>query len=161
MVTGAQRGFFGPTNKDNAVGATRNNFCTHVDNRIQRPVFGPKKPEPMPTDTPPVTSPIVNAEKGRPSKAAYTAIGDVTVSRPKDFFDLQLSPGYISNIRKGTNYRASAEGVGTGVLGNEMKDFGNTSSGWQSGCQMFGLTFIWTVCLTHKSCFLPFTLQSV
>jgi hypothetical protein len=124
MATGAQRGFFGPTNKDNAVGATRNNFCTHVDDKIQRPVFGPKKPEPMPTDTPPVTPPIVN-EKGCPSKLAYTAIGDVTVSRPKDFFDLQLSPGYISNIRKGTNYHASAEGVGMGVLGNEMKDFGD------------------------------------
>ena len=29
------------------------------------------------------------------------------------------------------------------------------------GCRMFGLAFIWTICLTHKSCFLPFTLRSV
>ncbi len=43
MGTGAQRGFFGPTNQENAVGATRSNFLTLQDERIQRPKFGPKR----------------------------------------------------------------------------------------------------------------------
>ncbi len=46
-------------------------------------------------------------------------------ARPKDYIDLHLLPGYITTIRKGTNYRASAEGVGIGVTGSEKKDFGN------------------------------------
>ena len=43
MGTGAQSGFFGPTNKENAVGGTRSNFLTLSDERIQRPKFGPKR----------------------------------------------------------------------------------------------------------------------
>jgi len=43
MGTGAQSGFFGPTNKENAVGGTRSNFLTSPDERIQRPKFGPKR----------------------------------------------------------------------------------------------------------------------
>jgi hypothetical protein len=68
---------------------------------------------------------MIPNEKGRPSAAAYAAIGDIKLARPKDFFDLQLPPSYISNIRKGTNFRASAEGVVIGVVGLEKKDFGN------------------------------------
>jgi hypothetical protein len=87
-------------------------------------VFGSKTPEPisLASDGSPVPLQPVY-EKGHPSKAAYTSIGDGKHSRPKDYFDLQLSPGYIANIRKGTNYRASAEGVEIGVTGSERKDF--------------------------------------
>jgi hypothetical protein len=42
MGTGAQSGFFGPTNKENAVGGTRLNFLTSPDEQIQRPKVGPK-----------------------------------------------------------------------------------------------------------------------
>lgn len=38
-------------------------------------------------------------------------------------FDLQLSPKFFSDIWKGTNHRACAEGVGLGVTGREMKDY--------------------------------------
>ena len=38
MNTGAEKGFYGPTNKENAVGAKRRNFL------IERPKFEPKKP---------------------------------------------------------------------------------------------------------------------
>jgi hypothetical protein len=41
MATGAAHGFFGPTNKENAVGATRTNFLT--SEKIVRPEFGPKR----------------------------------------------------------------------------------------------------------------------
>ena len=50
-------------------------------------------------------------------------IGDVRYSRPKVSFDLQLSPKFFSDIWKGTNHRACAEGVGLGVTGREMKDY--------------------------------------
>ena len=130
MATGAERGFFGPTNPNNSVGATRSNFCTLVGDQISRPEFGPKKPpSEEPFDALPVFGPAprpdpVN-EKGHPSKAVYSVIGDVRYSRPKDYFDLQLSPKFFSNIRKGTNHRACAEGVGLGVTGREMKDYGD------------------------------------
>jgi hypothetical protein len=89
-------------------------------------VFGPKTPVPvsLASDGSPVPLQPVY-EKGHPSKATYTFICDVKYSRPKDYFNLQLSPGYISSIRKGTNYRASAEGVGIGVTESEKKDCGN------------------------------------
>jgi nucleoside diphosphate kinase len=129
MVTGAEREFFGPTNPNNAAGATRSNFCSGFGERISRPEFGPKKPPPpavlssnhVPFGPPPPPS----YEKGHPSPEAYEAIGDIKFARPKDFFDLQISPKYISNICKGTNYRASAEGVGLGKTGSEKKDFGD------------------------------------
>jgi hypothetical protein len=43
MGIGAQIGFFGPTNQENVVGATRSNFLMLQDERIQRPKFGPKR----------------------------------------------------------------------------------------------------------------------
>jgi hypothetical protein len=64
-------------------------------------------------------------EKGHPSAVTYAAIGDVKLARPKDFFDLQISPTYITNICKGMNYWASAEGDGIGMTGREKKDCGN------------------------------------
>jgi hypothetical protein len=119
MLTGSERGFFGPTNPTNAAGATRSNFCSAFGETISRPEFGPKVPFLGPP--PPPSS----YENGHPSLEAYEAIGDIKFARPKDFFDLQISPEYISNIRKGTNYRASAEGVGLGETGSEKKDFGD------------------------------------
>ncbi len=43
MGTGAQKGFFGPTNKENAVGGTRVNFLTSEN--VERPKFEQKKPK--------------------------------------------------------------------------------------------------------------------
>ena len=34
MATGAQRGFFGPTNKENTTGATKHNYLMHRDEKI-------------------------------------------------------------------------------------------------------------------------------
>jgi len=39
MSTGAQSGFYGPTNKENAVGGVRENFLTQDGERIERPTF--------------------------------------------------------------------------------------------------------------------------
>ena len=43
MSTGAAIGFFGPTNKENAVGGKRSNFLTIEP--VERPKFEPKKPK--------------------------------------------------------------------------------------------------------------------
>ena len=44
MATGALHGFFGPTNKENAVVGERTNFLTSESEKIIRPEFGPKQP---------------------------------------------------------------------------------------------------------------------
>ena len=81
-----------------------------------------KETPPPPGASAPPPPPQPN-EKGNPSAATYKAIGELKYARPKDFFDLQISPGYITNIRKGTNFCASAEGVGIGVTGTERREF--------------------------------------
>jgi len=86
MLTGSEQGFFGPTNPTNAAGATRSNFCSAFGETISRPEFGPKVPFLGPP--PPPSS----YENGHPSLEAYEAIGDIKFARPKDFFDLQISP---------------------------------------------------------------------
>ncbi len=43
MGTGPQLGFFGPTNKENAVGGVRQNFLVNGGKRIERQKFEPKK----------------------------------------------------------------------------------------------------------------------
>ncbi len=43
MGTGMQSGFFGPTNKENAVGGVRQNFLVNGGKRIKRPKFELKK----------------------------------------------------------------------------------------------------------------------
>ncbi len=48
MRTGAQIGFFGPTDPTNPEGAVRSNFCMGVSDRITRPTFGPRKQPPLP-----------------------------------------------------------------------------------------------------------------
>jgi len=42
MKTGTEKGFYGPTNKENAVGAKRTHFM--MTEKIKRPKFEPKKP---------------------------------------------------------------------------------------------------------------------
>ena len=48
MNTGTKKGFYGPTNKENAVGAKRTIFL--MTEKIERPKFEPKKPTlPLPS----------------------------------------------------------------------------------------------------------------
>ena len=44
MATGAEKGFFGPTNKENAVGGKRTNFLMGEEDKVHQPMFRPKKP---------------------------------------------------------------------------------------------------------------------
>ncbi len=96
MRTGAQIGFFGQTNPTNSEGAVRSNFCMGVSDWITRPTFGPKK-QPPPPGASSAKESIPN-EKGHPSPEAYASIFHLKFVRPKDFFDLQISPSYIANI---------------------------------------------------------------
>ncbi len=64
MKTGADCGFFGRTNPNNAEGATLSNFCTGLD-QIDRPVFDSKNPPPPPgASAPPQRPPQPPNEKG-------------------------------------------------------------------------------------------------
>jgi hypothetical protein len=109
METGAQSGFFGPTNKENAVGGVRQNFLTDSVDRIERPTFAPKKRGGKKN-----TSNEVR-DFGGPSPAARKRIGPMKCARPKDFFDLQITPAFVSWMTLATNRRATADGAGSGT----------------------------------------------
>ena len=124
MATGGQEGHFAPTNKENAIGATKYNYLHHESEKIQRPVFA-RKPEKkkkksngpetgIDTDeSDPPPPPI--SEKGGPSKAAHEVIKDLQYARPKDFFDTQITPEFVSKVMVNcTNARAASEGAGAG-----------------------------------------------
>jgi hypothetical protein len=109
MATGAAHGFFWPTNKENAVGATRTNFLT--SEKIVRPEFGPKRPSKKRMadgKEPP------SREAGHPSDACRELIPPLSQARPKDFFDTQITPKFIDYAVKATNLRAYASGAGSG-----------------------------------------------
>jgi hypothetical protein len=63
MGTSAQIGIFGPTNQENAVGATRSIFLKSQNERIQRPKFGPKREKRKAGDN----DPAPPREDGHPS----------------------------------------------------------------------------------------------
>ena len=109
MATGASRGFFGPTNKENAVGGTRSNFLT--SEKIERPDFRPKRPSKKRmadgTEPPP-------REDGHPSNVCRELIPPLSNARPKDFFDTQLTPKFVEYVVEATNLRAYASGAGSG-----------------------------------------------
>jgi hypothetical protein len=91
MGTGALLGFFGPTNRENAVGATRSNFLTSPEDRVKRPTFGPKKQTKKRTadDDPPATK-----EDGHPSDFCRKQLPHISLARPKDFLTHRLLPSF-------------------------------------------------------------------
>jgi len=116
MATGAQTGFFGPTNKENAVGGVRQNFLTLDGERIERPTFEAR--------TKARTTARKNAttnEFGGPSPVARKKIPSMKLARPKDFFDLQITPEFVKWVTLASNKRAAADGAGCGT--GEFKDF--------------------------------------
>ena len=110
-ATGVQEGHFTPTNKENAVGATKQNYFAHETEKIQRPQFRskPRKrqigPQPLPS------------EKRGPSEMAEKLIGDLQCARPKDFFDTQITPVFVSKVMVNcTNARAASKGARAGGM---------------------------------------------
>jgi hypothetical protein len=114
VATGTQSGFFGPTNKEHAVGGVRQNFLTDSGDRIERPKFAPKTMggKKTPNDV---------RDFGGPSPAARKRIGPMKSARPKDLFDIQITPAFISWMTLATNCRATADGAGSGT--GEFSDF--------------------------------------
>jgi hypothetical protein len=45
MLRGAQEGLFGPTNQENAVGASKSQYCCREEEKIRRPEFASKTPD--------------------------------------------------------------------------------------------------------------------
>ena len=104
MLRGAEAGFFGPTNQENAVGAPTFQYCCREGEKIHRPEFAPKAPN------------VPVSEKGHISPAARKLLPtEIRDCRPKDFFDTQISPEFVKKcIVDTTNARAAAEGAGFG-----------------------------------------------
>jgi hypothetical protein len=116
MGTGVQRGFFGPTNKENSVGAKRSNFLTSDDKRLQRPKFGPKqeKKRKAADDEPPPPW-----EDGHLSDYCRSLLPHISCAQPKDYFDTRLTPEWLGWCKTATNLRAYLSGTGAG----EYQDF--------------------------------------
>jgi hypothetical protein len=104
MCRGAEEGFFGPTNVENAEGAPKFQYCCRDEDKIHRPEFTSKIPE------------VRASDKGHISPAARKLLPDeIRDCRPKDFFNTQISPEFIKRcIVDTTNARAAAEGAGFG-----------------------------------------------
>ena len=103
MATGAETGFFGPTNTNNIAGAVRHNFLTHPSEALPRPAFASIDPN-RPTQ-----------EVGGPSAMAKESIPDFKSARPIDFFNLMITPRFIEKTMVAcTNQKASGEGAGVG-----------------------------------------------
>jgi hypothetical protein len=103
MGTGAQSGFFGPTNKENAVGGKRSNFLTLSDKQIQRPNFGPKREKKRKAGE---AEPPPPREDGHPSDYCRGVLPPISRSRLKDYFDTQLTPTWFDWCTTATNLRA-------------------------------------------------------
>jgi hypothetical protein len=117
MATGAQEGFFAPTNKENSFGGKRANFLTAEN--LDRPEFGPKTARKKRTvDGEMVPHPPVRID-GHPSQACEKLLPPLSEARPKDYFDTQISPTFLEWVVKATNLRAYSSGAGSG----EYKDF--------------------------------------
>ena len=117
MATGVQFGFYGPTNKENAVGGERHNFATMEADRIQRPKFEAKKKERAGGKNNTASA----NDHGGPSPAARKRIPKLKVARPKDFFNLQITPEFVQWMTNATNRRATSDGAGAGT--GEFKDW--------------------------------------
>jgi hypothetical protein len=113
MGTGAQKGFFGPTNKENAVGGTRVNFST--SEHVELPMFEQKKPKKRrkADDTNNPNPPPTTREDGHPSDACRKQLPPLSRARPKDFFDIQLTPAFFDWAVTATNLRAEQGVVST------------------------------------------------
>jgi hypothetical protein len=111
MLRGAQEGFFGPTNQENAVGASKSQYCCREEEKIRRPEFASKTPD------------LAVYEKGGISPAARKLLPEeIRDCRPKNFLDTQISPEFVKRCMVDTtNARAAAEGVGFG--GTQYNDW--------------------------------------
>ena len=129
-ASGAEEGYFAPTNQEGAEGATKLEYMTGDGENIQRPTFD-RKPKKSESEG--------NAKRGHPKGSASTADGppysehgspsefaqenlpqNFSQHRPKDYFDLFLTPKFVEIFMvRTTNERSAAENAGS----RTYKDF--------------------------------------
>jgi len=116
MGTGASIGFFGPTNKENAVGGKWSIFLTSEP--VERPKFEPKKPKKWKvagdSDANNDPAPPSNSRRQPSLRHLPEATPPLSKARPKDFSDTQLTPAFMDWAVTATNLRAYASGAGSG-----------------------------------------------
>jgi hypothetical protein len=107
MGTSASIGFFGPTNKENAVGGKQSNFSTSEP--VERPKFEPKKPKKRKvisnSDAKNDPTPPTTRDDGHPSDTCWKQLPPLSKARPKDFFDTQLTPAFMDWAVRGQRSR--------------------------------------------------------
>ena len=118
-ASGAECGYYAPTNQDNHPGAPKLEYLTRDKERIVRPAFGPKQRKSGKAGRPVVLREL--SDVGGPSSYAMSQLNEDFASiRPKDLFSLQLTEDFFKNtLLKCTNARAAAEGAGS----SQYKDF--------------------------------------
>ncbi len=119
MGTVTQKGFFGPTNKENAVGGTRANLL--MSENVERPKFKRKKRKKRKagdSDANDPAPPAPTRDDGHPSDAFWKQLPPLSKARPKDFFDTQLTPAFMDWAVTATNLRAYASGAESGEYTN-------------------------------------------
>ena len=133
MLRGAQHGFFGPTNIENAVGAPRYQYLCREEEKIRRPEFTSKKNPGRPI-----------SEIGHMSKYARDLLPEfIRDCRPKQFFNTQISHDFVKRCIVDTmNARAAAEGAGFGG----MVYYDNVSFNVEEVYKMMGLMLVNGVC---------------
>jgi len=137
MLRGAEAGFFGPTNRENAVGAPKYQYCVQEGEKIVRPEFASKDP----------SCPAL--DKGHLSKAVRDLLPKkIRHYRPKHFFDTQISPNFVKScIVNTTNAQAAAEGAE--FEDTQYTDYTQFDS--DEVYRMIGLLFVNGVC--HRPSF--------
>jgi hypothetical protein len=114
MLRGAQEGFFGLTNQENAVAAPKFQYCCREEEKNCRPEFASKTPDVQQA-----------SEKGHifPAGALALLPDEIRDCQPKDFFDTQISPQFVKRCMVDTtNAQAALEGAGFG---------GTQYNGWE------------------------------
>lgn len=118
MATGAEEGFFAPTNKENSFGGKRANFLTAEN--LDRPEFGPKTASKKRTADGEMVLPHPPVRiDGHPSLACRKLLPPLSEARPKDYFDTQITPTFLEWVVEATNLCAYSSGAGSG----HYKDF--------------------------------------
>ena len=116
--SGVEKGYYAPTNKDNAPGQPKMSYLT--DAPLERPIFRSKPKDNSNRAGRPPSNAVPN-ERGGPSDYVDSKLpADFKNHRPIDYFHLFISKDFIKNqILQTTNRRAAAEGAGSEIY----KDF--------------------------------------
>lgn len=108
--SGVEDGFFGPTNKENAVGVPKLSYLRN--NPVTRPQFTAKARKAGKAGRPSAPNAAPNKQGTASGYAKEKLPLYFEQMRPKHFFDLMITPEFLEkNMVATTNFRAAVEGA--------------------------------------------------